>query len=304
MEQIEFPSFVDLNKAVATSSLESPWDAHTLRSRIDSADSRTRFEAGSPDKCEVALYRKALRRLRSEPFEDNVLVLGMTPELRQMALELGCQVASVDRSAESIALYTDWIDADLSVRETIVQANWFAIDQILPHKFDAILGDGVFGNILSLDGHREFLAKLKAMLSPGGALILRQALVPHGFEAEQYEALTLLNQFRAGALSQSEFGFGMRLWGSFATAYDKDKFLLDNAVAFERYQEWAAESVLKPKELEIIHRYYFGGLNMILPQEVWETMLSEAGFQFRIETLAGKAWYAYYPLYVCHAPHA
>ena len=304
MEQIEFPSFVDLNKAVGTHSLESPWDAHTLRSRIDPAHSHTRFEAGSPDKCEVALYRKALRALTSEPEENNVLVLGMTPELRQMALELGCQVASVEDSAEAIALYDGWVDPQLKSRETIVQANWFAIDRILPHKFDAILGDGVFGNILSLAGHHEFLKKLKAMLNPCGALILRQALIPHGFEAEQYEALTLLNQFRAGALSQSEFAFGMRLWGSFATAYDQDKFLLDNAVTFARYQEWAAEEVLKPRELELIHRYYFGGLNMILPQEVWETMLSEAGFHFHIEPLAGKTWYAYYPLYVCHAANA
>lgn len=285
--------------AMNTGSPENAWASVVLRARIKHFDRRMRHEAGSPDPVEVARYRHFLHALKPSPQGKRVLVLGMTPEIRQMALEQGCQLTSIDSSAAAIELYTDWVTPALMEREDIFLGDWFAIDQITPHKADAILGDGIFGNILTIDGHHRLLGKLKEALMPGGVIIMRQALIPHGFKAFHYEAETLLGRYREGSLSESEFGFAMRLWGSYESAYDASTLLLDNRIVFERYQLWAAQSILTAKEHEIINRYYFGGMNMLLPQQVWESCLTEAGLHFQTEPLCGKAWYPYYPLYSC-----
>jgi SAM-dependent methyltransferase len=286
-------------EAIRSESSNSAWNAASLRARIERADTRVRYEAGSPDRLEVAHYRHFLADHLVDSTSKRVLVLGMTPEIRRMALELGCQVTSVDNSPEAIELYADWVDPALRDQEEILQGNWLALDTILPLPVDAILGDGVFGNVITLDGHRQLLRTLKAALKPGGTIVLRQALVPRAFHVPAHEAQALVEQFRAGELSEAEFGFAMRLWGNFDVAYDKEAYTLDNRIVFERYEAWAEHGGLTQAEHEIIRRYYSGGINMILPQEIWENCLIEEGFRYRSTPLVGKAWYAYYPLYVC-----
>lgn len=275
------------------------WNSQTYQARVKSFTERTLHEAGSPNRQEIEAYRIFLKRGLPQQKESSVLVLGMTPSLRNLALEAGCRIMSIDRNLDAISFFKDWILPEYSSRETIVNCDWKEILHILNAPVNTILGDGVFGNILSLEEHRNILQKLKASLNKDGVMIFRKILVPPCLSIEDKQAEKIIDRFRMGLLTEAEFGFDMRIFGSYVEAYDLQKYTLNNKIVFDRYHNWLKEGKILQRELEIVNRYYFGGLNLIPPQEIWEKFLRDAGLKFEIKTLKGKSWYEYYPIYVC-----
>ena len=111
--------------------------------------------------------------------------------------------------------------------------------------------------------------------------------------------MVLLEKYRAGQLSDGEFGLAMRLWGMSRLAYNPDTCLLDNKIVYDHYEFLRQSAVITPDEHEVIRRYCFAGKNMILSQDVWEEMLESAWLEFEMQPLTGKDWYGYYPVYCC-----
>ena len=283
--------------------MATQWDLKALRARTKDAGKRALHEAGSPNAEEIDLYGRLLVDSfpgRTPPLNKRVVVLGMTPGLRLMARRLGCDVTCVDNNPASIEFFRDWAPPKSGETERIIQADWMDLTRVLDGRADAVLGDGAFANTPSLEHNRALLPVLKDSVVEGGVLIFRKILIPRSFSFRENEAERLLERFRAGALTDAEFGLAMRIWGSFRQAYDPETSLLDNGIVFERYETWRDEGMLSRHEHTIIHRYYYGGLNLIPAQDVWESMLREAGFGFRCRPLKGRSWYRYYPMYSCH----
>jgi hypothetical protein len=278
----------------------SDWNEEVYRSRINNASQCLRFEAAPPNTEEIEQYRDyAVSITRDNSRQLRALVLGMTPELRCMAAAAGFELISADNNPDAIAIYQNWLQEAARSHEKIIRSDWTALGEQLSGGVDVILGDGVFGNILGLDSHRELLQELISLLNPGGGIVIRQALIPRGFPVEDYEAMTLLDKYRAGQLSDGEFGLAMRLWGMSRLAYNPDTCLLDNKIVYDYYDSLGQSGGITPAELEVIHRYYFAGKNMILPQDCWEEILASAGLNFEVQPLTGRDWYSYYPVYCC-----
>ena len=124
----------------------------------------------------------------------------MTPELRAMAAAEFDRVLSIDVSEQAIALYACWLAPEARRRERVLRADWLQLaDFVDPGSVDAVLGDGAFGNV-SLPGHTRLLAQVSAVLRPGGRLVPRQALVPHGLAVADNRWQRLRDRFRAGEL--------------------------------------------------------------------------------------------------------
>lgn len=277
--------------------MPNDWDMNALTARIADSGARLRYEAGSPNSAETERYGVLLKTaLRHSPNRAHVVVLGMTPELRQLVQTLHCRVSCVDNNAASIELYRDWIAAGT---EHIVETDWMALASRLDSPADAILGDGVFGNIASLETARELLNVLHKSLTKTGSLILRTVVIPHHFPLHEQRAECLLERFRAGRIDAAEFGFGMRKFGNFDQAYNAQTQRLDNRISFECYRRWLDEGVLSQAEYAAIQRYYFGGYNLMPTQHCWEALLDAAGFDYERQVLQGKEWYEYYPIYHC-----
>jgi hypothetical protein len=273
------------------------WDRATLESRIQNAPARRRYAGGSPDAKEIAAYSAGLPR-SCEAGAWGV-VLGMTPELRTLALSWFEHVLSIDQNPAAIALYRDWAAPVGGARESILEADWFALPDLLSRPVSAILGDGVFGNLPDLPAHTQLLGRLRSALAPHGRLVTRMALIPEGFNPARHRMDRLLAEFRAGVLDAAEFGFGARLVGHFESCYDPRTCVLDNAQLYAQCAARHAAGTLTWEEWGVIRRYYYGGTNCILPQREWERSLSETGWGFQILRCQGKAWYEYYPVYAC-----
>lgn len=278
-----------------------PWSDTVLRTRIADTCARTRYEAGSPNVTEVEAYDRGLGETKQAGI---AVVLGMTPELRRLALERFARVLTVERSADAIALYSDWVPQESAPRENIVHADWFELASILREPAAAILGDGVFGNLPDLEAHRSFLRQLAQLLAPGAPLVLRKALIPRGFDSKKERFELLLERHRRGELDAAEFGFAARLLGHYGESYDVQRHVLHNARSFQSCEALYRAGRLEEHEWSAIRRYYFEGDNCILPQEVWEEVLAETGFDFALHRCQGRDWYRYYPVYACRRPRA
>jgi hypothetical protein len=274
----------------------SDWDRGTLEARIVDDRSRQRHAGGSPDENELTAYAAAL-----PPHTDNgtALVLGMTPELRRLALQRYRWLVSVDINPHAIALYRDWVDPADRPRERIIEADWMELPHLMEQPVQAVLGDGVFGNLPAPTAYRRLLHRIALVLATDGPFVTRHALIPRGFDPAAYRAEVLLQQFRRGEIDEAEFGFGMRLVGHYESCYDPDTFLLDNACLFRKCEEAHRRGALSESEHKAIRRYYFAGKNCLLPQARWEELLQERGYRFTTQSCRGKSWYFYYVVYSC-----
>jgi hypothetical protein len=273
------------------------WDHATLYARIADESARLRHRAASPDPPEIAAYRSALPLPLSGP----LAILGMTPELRAMARDVAPRVIAVDRSPEALEVYGPWLPAD--GHEEIVHGDWYHLPELLGTPAAAVLGDGVFGNLPDEHAHLALLRRIAAALAPTGVLVTRHALIPRTFTPSADDAGALLDRHRRGLLDADEFGFGIRLLGHHGCCYEPATGRLRNAKLFAEMDAAHARGELAPTEHAAIVRYRFGGDNCILGQDRWEAILTEAGFRFRLVTVAGTAdWYRYYPIYACQPP--
>ncbi len=279
------------------SNLVDQWDMEALRSRVCDAKGRTRHAGGSPNDEEMAVYAAALP---TDMEGQTAVVLGMTPELRQLLTRRFGRTYAIDASTLSIQMYRDWVDEMYRSRETIVHGSWSSLPRYVPGGAAAIVGDGVFGNLPDVPAHRELLAVVRSVLRPGGRFIARKAVVPRGFIPSEYATRALLQRYRRGELDDAEFGFGVRLLGHYACCYDPQTFILDNAKLFAECEQMWRASELTDAEHTCIRRYYFAGKNCVVPQELWERLLEEAGFAFQIRRCHGKQWYGYYMVYEAH----
>ncbi|MBD2579635.1 class I SAM-dependent methyltransferase [Oscillatoria sp. FACHB-1406] len=280
--------------------MDSQWTSDAFKSRISDYSSRKRFEAGSPNDREIEAYSYHIsNHFRGNLQGKKALVLGLTPELRAMLHDFGMSVICIDQNQDAIALFRDWLPLDRTVDENIVEGDWMNLEDYLDEPIDVVVGDGVFGNILSLQGHRTLLNKIEKILNNRGICVFRKILIPENFSVQEYEVKKLIKRHRSGEMDDAEFGFAMRIWGLKDTAFNENKFLLDNNYSFSIFRQMYRDGLLNDDEIAAIERYYFGGINLITPQAIWEELLTDSGFEFESFPLSGKDWYAYYPIFGC-----
>jgi hypothetical protein len=267
------------------------WTKVALESRIADNQNGIRYEAGSPNQAEIECYASCL------PDSAHIgIVLGMTPELRNLVASRTKKIITVDASKSAIEIYQDWLEPSYRFKEDIILGNWFELQKIAPNNVDFIVGDGVFGNILPFERYGDLLKLIFKQLSRGGLFLTRQCLAPIQIISYRDELLQL---FRQEEIDGAGLGLGMRIIGYLDIAYDQYSFILDNAKVFAQIEKDTQAGVISNDEIRIIRRYYFEGKNVIPPRTEWEKMLTKAGFEFTQHILHGKSWYPWYPIYCC-----
>lgn len=122
-----------------------------------------------PSAGDVAIYREFLQERKTK---QRILILGSTPELRDLAAQAGgSSVYLADFSSRipiQMLAFTRHVDP---LRETWIKGDWLDLP-FPPHFFDVILGDLVLDQ-LPPEKEAEFLTRLHSLLAHDGALIGR-----------------------------------------------------------------------------------------------------------------------------------
>lgn len=251
------------------------WTPEIYQARIDDRETRRRHAAGSPSPVEIGAYLAACDGL---PADGGALVLGMTPELREMAVCRFAGVVSVDASETAIQLYSDWLPEEFRSRERVIRGNWADVAELPIGRVHVILGDGIVGNLAGISETIRLLAMLRPMLLPGGRCVMRNVILPADLELARFGFDRLLDEFRLGQLDEAEFGFCSRMLGFHQNAYHSDVEILDNSSVYQRIDGMCETGELNGREAAALARYRFMGRNFFPSETTWGRILKEAGF--------------------------
>lgn len=192
------------------------WDAHAARWQLIGAPLRP----AAPD---LHYLRASVARLAaSAPSPRSALLLGVTPEIAELAWESPYQLLAVDKSEGMVKAV--W-PGDTPTRRAMV-GDWLSLD--LPEApFDLVVGDGVFSLFDFPQGYARLARALSDVVKPGGLLSLRLFCrrEPSESVADVLEALsagTIGNfhvlKWRLAMALQGDATRGVRLddiWGTF-----------------------------------------------------------------------------------------
>ncbi len=104
-----------------------------------------------------------------------ILLLGVTPEIRESLAELKCNVTCIDINKEMISA----MDSVLKIKnpnEKILNENWIN-NSLSDNSFDVVIGDAVLPNV-SWEDREKLLFEVKRVLKPNGLFITRIFCVP------------------------------------------------------------------------------------------------------------------------------
>lgn len=138
----------------------------------------------------------------------NTLVLGATPELRDIVLSYNHHLTTVDRDTKMLEAKSKLMHYQHHPNETVVISNWLAI-HFPDNTFDVILGDGVL-TALTQEDQKTLLDILHRILKPTGYLLLREGAVVH--RRPRYTPAMHVHQYRSGQYTLFDLFFGLRLY--------------------------------------------------------------------------------------------
>ena len=162
-----------------------------------------------PCESDIAIWRNAIAT--KEVTDGHFLILGATPELRDLASEFGIVPLILDLSISMIwgmLFYTKRVDLD---REIWVKGDWLTAP--LPKQyFTHIWGDLVLHHI-PLGLQNGFLERISNLLTPRGTFITRFHIINKSLLAKSYE--DIFNEYRdTNFLNKDRRGEAMNLLAS------------------------------------------------------------------------------------------
>ncbi|MFA6963093.1 MAG: methyltransferase domain-containing protein [Patescibacteria group bacterium] len=105
-----------------------------------------------------------------------VMILGVTPEFRDLFSQYNCPVTLVDITPEMKMAMDTLLKESLNKAEVFVEVDWLLLDQKLEkNSFDLAIGDCVTNNI-DYRNRDRFLEGIESVLKPGGYFISRNYL--------------------------------------------------------------------------------------------------------------------------------
>jgi len=136
-----------------------------------------RNSPAAPSIEEVEVFRKFLhevdKNISVKP--KKVLVLGITPEMREIAWGNGYEVVSVDIDKNMIKSMKDFVK--IKGRETIINDNWLNLEKYYSYcTFDLILADASLNN-LSFKDYQKILKIMNELLKDDGYFIVRHFII-------------------------------------------------------------------------------------------------------------------------------
>jgi len=199
----------------------------------------------APSGEELVFYRQYARQAAAEFPQSRALVLGATPELRDLGLNCGLEVTAVDINPKMIELADRLLAISDRRRERVIVKDWLKID-FPPGCFAAVFGDVSLNNITA-ENVPILLNKISTWLVRGGYVLLRNIVLPEK-ENDITRLPADLKLWREKKIGTREFYFRFRFGHGYACAYDQEKKFFDAAKEYEWLDRLLAEGVLTQNE--------------------------------------------------------
>ncbi len=173
-----------------------------------------------------------------------VLILGSTPEYRNLCGKLGVEVTCFDFSKYNFEYLMN--EVKHKPKETFVEGDW--VGKVLDEKFDIILGDNVVNMLMKKD-FEKFLSNIAKMLKDDGLFIPRTYIRD---QDERYTGLKAVKEFREERKGQHIHTAMTR--NLFVAAYDFEKDMLVFTNAYKIMKDLHDKKLINDEELDYYNK--------------------------------------------------
>lgn len=140
----------------------------------------------SPSLGGLKIYEKWMRKIKKKNERPKLLILGVTPSLRELGFKLGFEVTCVDINLKMIE-ETNKLIEEKNPKEKIIVGDWLKVE--LPEEsFDLIVSDHSTNNVNFKDWNKLF-ERIKKFLKKNGTVILVATVFDEGSENLDFEDL-------------------------------------------------------------------------------------------------------------------
>ena len=197
------------------------------------------------------LVQKNFTEALGKKKQARVLVLGATPEFRDLAIKKGCQVVVLDQSMAMITKMSSLMKYQNNPNETIITSNWLS-SPVRDSFFDVIVGDFVAFNIPS-KFLEIFFSELKRMLKKDGYIFLRELYIMP--EIKKRKAEEIIELYRI-----EHWDVGCR---------NPRSGHIKREVIFEKMTELYKEKKLNKSEYDMLQKMRCSGSAYVLSKELF-----------------------------------
>lgn len=243
---------------------------------IIAARTKKRSEyAGSPAiiKWFMDFFEDEIVIVKKKNKKAKVLILGSTPEIRDLVKKHGLDITIIDQSREMIENMSALME--YKGLENIVAGNWLSMP-FEDNFFDLVLGDAVSNNVSYKElGH--FFKEINRVLKKDGIMLLREMVVDdkdHKYTVEEIVSDYRKNKdcremwlklYLASDLGFRNVGDNYFDMGKTYENIERQKELFDND-AFEKLMSWGGtikHTIIEEKELQKIIEKVFQNAGII-----------------------------------------
>lgn len=153
-----------------SNSSQSGWE-NVVKPRMKSRSQYGARPASGPNIYKT--YQEIFNNNISNITSPSVLVLGSTPELRDLILEKNIQLTTIDLNHDIIDGMRQNMVHQNHPKETTVIGNWLNMP-LKKESFDFIMGDGISNNIITKDHHKLF-SEINRVLKKDSKVLLRDS---------------------------------------------------------------------------------------------------------------------------------
>jgi len=258
---------------------------------------KKRRSPAAPTQSEQGIIEGFLREAIKGIGNPQVLVLGVTPELRQIALNNGCWVVSVDISSDMIKAMRDLVDCQDRERDKIIQGNWLTVP-FEDNTFDLVLGDASFVNLSSFGDAEKLLLKLNRVLKLDGHLLLHE-LVYLPDKKKTFEQIAA--DYRAGKTKWPDFYVEMRFLAFFDDFYNPKTKIFPMAEVFREIEKKFKAGEITEQEFQGLKTLDTKVNNLLFLREEFEGLLNRDFSVIAVKSGEEFNYCQYFPAFLAKA---
>lgn len=226
-----------------------------------------------PPREALQIYEDHIARISSRK-DASVLILGVTPELRMLALKNGCRVTAVDNNAIAIKAMDEFMDytgLDRG-REIILKCNWLDMP-LEKHQVDLALGDGSLTMLRNFENLENLLARLRELLKPDGYFSTKVGVYPDDWT--QTGILDILRKYKQRSKKSLPEFYGPELVFELMfsrDAYDEKNGQMSYTKLIRKLRTSFKEGSISKSEFDFLHQNWISifefwgeiGMDMVL----------------------------------------
>lgn len=249
----------------------SGWDT-LAKPRIES---RREYGAGpASGQGIIAMYREIITRVIDERGGTlaKAMVLGATPEIRDIVLGTGVSLVSIDIHEQILHDMGELMEYKNHPNENLVIGNWLELP-FDDERFDFILGDGITNNVF-VNEHNKLFSEINRVLKPAGYVLLRDVVRQESHPRRQIKKII--------EVAHNERWHKYDLWMELYCynsdcGYNREGQFVDmNEIAGKFEKEFYGRGIFTDEEEQYIKKFMNGTVKSTFVEEVeWTKRFSE-----------------------------